>query len=101
MPNDGDLYPKVAFAFLSFSCGLGWAVAVWRPLWNRLLKAQESLPTPFILGIMGFAGLMLSVPFGVVEFIAAQTLLVSFFAGVFGGISGVLGAAFLWMFRTK
>ena len=68
-------------------------------MWKWLIS--EIRPVPLLLAGMGVAGSLLFLPFALIELIAEQSVLVAFFAGIFGGFSGLLGALVLCVFRQK
>ncbi|KAD3456020.1 hypothetical protein GD627_15035 [Arthrobacter yangruifuii] len=89
----GGIYPRAAFTAVAMLCGLAWTAVVWHPLWKRLTK--EPLPSAFRLAAMSGAGALLALPCAIVEFTTEQSLLVSFFAGMYGTASGFLGGLVL------
>lgn len=99
MPVETGLLPKVLFVLFSLACGFVWSIAVWNPMWKWLIS--EIRPVPLLLAGMGVAGSLLFLPFALIELIAEQSVLVAFFAGIFGGFSGLLGALVLCVFRQK
>lgn len=79
---------------------LVWTPVAWLPVWRRL--TADSLPTAFRLTVMGGVGALAGVPAALVELLlAGRPTVVWFFVGLFGLLTGLLGAAALSLLRLR
>ncbi len=99
VPAGGSFYSTIVFFALALGVSLLWAAVVWLPLWKQMVRWEVS-GVPRIVA-MSLAGVLLSVPVGIIEYIADQSVLVAFFAGVFGTAAGFIGSTFLVLIPSQ
>lgn len=93
---------RTGLTFMAFTAAgaLIWTPVAWLPAWRRL--SAKPLPTTFRLTVMAGVGALTAVPAAVIELLlAGRPIVVWFFVGVFGLLSGLLGAAALSLPRLR